>query len=74
MKAVAANGTRVLITVEDGGEGVPQELESRLFEPFVTSKARGNGLGLSVSRQICLDHGGDLRHGGHSRFEVNLPC
>jgi signal transduction histidine kinase len=68
------DAAQAIITVEDGGDGVPVALEPRLFEPFVTGKARGNGLGLTVSRQICLDHGGDLRHRGRSCFEVNLPC
>lgn len=52
---------RVAVSVRDTGPGVSAAVRSRLFEPFVTDKAAGHGLGLSVSRQICIEHGGELR-------------
>ncbi len=48
------------IWVEDNGAGVPAELGARLFEPFVSAKPSGVGMGLSISRKIARAHGGDL--------------
>jgi signal transduction histidine kinase len=62
------------IHIQDSGPGVEQKMQDKLFEPFVTSKARGHGLGLSIARQICADHRGSLKYNGRSHFEVSLPC
>jgi signal transduction histidine kinase len=66
----------ILITVEDSGPGISQSVASRLFEPLVTSKASGMGLGLSLSRSMLRTQGGDLwvepsRLGG-TRFVIRL--
>jgi signal transduction histidine kinase len=50
----------VQISVRDRGMGIPPELLDRLFQPFVTSKPQGLGLGLSISRTIVAAHGGRL--------------
>jgi len=66
----------VLIEVEDTGPGIPREIRDRLFEPFVTAgKDHGLGLGLALSRQIVLDHGGDMwaEPAAGARFIVRLP-
>ena len=55
------SGRQVLVRVEDTGPGIPDDLRARLFQPFVTAgKKNGLGLGLALSRQTLLDHGGDL--------------
>jgi signal transduction histidine kinase len=48
------------LRVVDNGPGVPESIRERLFEPFVTGKPSGVGLGLAVSRRIVRAHGGDL--------------
>jgi signal transduction histidine kinase len=77
LAAERQNGA-VLVSVEDTGSGIPEAVAPRLFQPFVTSgKRNGMGLGLALSRQTVLDHGGDLwvdknpRHG--ARFMMRLP-
>jgi CheY-like chemotaxis protein len=47
--------------VEDNGPGVPEEIRPTIFEPYSSTKGRGRGIGLSISRQIALAHGGELR-------------
>ena len=66
------------IEVEDnGGPGVAPDIVERLFEPFETTKRRGMGLGLSLSREIVKAHGGRLwldRTGATgSKFVLELP-
>jgi signal transduction histidine kinase len=79
MLAVTAfrQGDAVCIQFRDHGEGVPPALLERLFEPFVTTKPGGTGLGLAVTREIILNHGGDLRvvnePAGGANFTVTLP-
>jgi two-component system, NtrC family, sensor histidine kinase HydH len=68
---------RVEVEVTDTGAGIPNDLLPRLFEPFVSTKDTGLGLGLVVSRRIVEDHGGtinaDERPGGGARFRITLP-
>jgi signal transduction histidine kinase len=66
----------VLIEVEDTGPGIPLAIRDRLFEPFVTAgKDHGLGLGLALSRQTVLDHGGDMwtEPARGARFVISLP-
>jgi len=53
-----ANGT-ARITVSDNGIGLPED-RSRLFEPYVTTRAKGTGLGLPIVKKIIEEHGGKL--------------
>lgn len=67
------------ITVEiwDDGPGVPDDLAAHLFDPFVTGKARGTGLGLSLVAKIVNDHGGVVDFQNQPRgtvFRVSLPA
>jgi two-component system nitrogen regulation sensor histidine kinase NtrY len=60
--SLGREGEWTLVTVADDGPGVAPAIRSRLFEPYVTTKrvGEGMGLGLAISRKILLDHGGDL--------------
>lgn len=60
----------------DSGSGIPQLVMERIFEPFVTSKEHGTGLGLAVSRRIVQDHGGSITACNQAQgaiFTVELP-
>lgn len=67
------------ITVEDHGNGIPPELQSKIFEPFFSTKPKdiGTGLGLSISYGIVKEHHGDLsfdtEQGKMTRFVLDLP-
>ena len=68
----------VVIDVRDTGPGIAPEIRDRLFQPFVTArKTTGLGLGLALSRQAVMDHGGDMwAHPAHTRgacFSFRLP-
>ena len=66
----------MLIAVEDTGPGIPAGIRDRLFEPFVSAgKSHGLGLGLALSRETVLDHGGDMwaEPAAGARFVVRLP-
>ncbi|MEZ5404133.1 MAG: HAMP domain-containing sensor histidine kinase [Bryobacteraceae bacterium] len=69
---------RVEIDVADTGPGIPRELREQLFQPFFThGKKNGLGLGLALSRQTILDHGGDMwiadDDGPGATFRIRLP-
>jgi two-component system NtrC family sensor kinase len=76
--AIAARGGEAEVQVSDSGEGIAPEARERLFEPFLTTKPRGTGLGLAVSRAIARAHGGDLvagdAPGGGARFALRIPA
>jgi signal transduction histidine kinase len=64
------------VEVRDTGPGIPESVRARLFQPFVTSGKNGLGLGLALSRQTLLDHGGDLwaeSNGTGAHFHIRLP-
>ena len=69
-------GEWVRIEVEDTGPGIPGKIRDRLFERFVTAdKENGLGLGLSVSRQTIVEHGGNMwvEPAAGARFVIRLP-
>jgi len=73
------NNGRVEIRVADNGNGIPQKVVDKIFQPFFTTKptGQGTGLGLSLSYDIVKAHGGEIkletREGEGSAFIIQLP-
>jgi two-component system, NtrC family, nitrogen regulation sensor histidine kinase GlnL len=73
-------GTRIalplMVAVEDNGPGIPEAIRSSLFEPFVTTKVSGSGLGLAMVATVVAEHGGVIRverERGHTVFRMFFP-
>ncbi len=68
---------QMVVEVEDTGPGISDEIAARLFQPFVTSKASGMGIGLSISKRIVEAHRGDIsarrNENGGTTFRFTLP-
>jgi signal transduction histidine kinase len=82
LRHIMLSGSRsdgdVLLRVEDSGAGVSAEVTANLFEPFMTSKVDGMGLGLAISRSLLRAHGGDLSYepsvaSGGACFIIRVP-
>lgn len=70
------DGLRYTWEVRDRGAGVPEELRSRIFQPFFTTREKGSGLGLPLANKIVEAHRGTLslhRHDGQTVFTIQLP-
>ena len=68
----------VSVEVADTGPGISDEIAERLFQPFVTTKAGGMGIGLSISKRIIESHGGEIgvvrNADGGATFRLTLPA
>jgi two-component system sensor histidine kinase HydH len=75
--AKSGSGEFLLLRVQDTGPGIPANELGDIFDPYFTTKAEGNGLGLWIAQQIAVAHGGDLRAenapGGGAAFTLTLP-
>src|SRR5574343_1217144 len=71
------NGRHARLLIDDNGPGCPVELLPRIFEPYVTTKARGTGLGLPIVKKIVEEHLGTIEIGnapnGGGRIDIRLP-
>jgi signal transduction histidine kinase len=73
-------GNKVLVSVKDNGNGIPEHIKEKIFQPFFTTKptGQGTGLGLSLSYDIVKAHGGELKvetkEGDGSEFSIKLPA
>ena len=66
----------LVVSVQDNGGGIAEELRTHLFDPFVTTKSNGSGLGLALAAKIVGDHGGVIEFDSEPRrtvFKVMLP-
>ena len=74
--AVAPRDGRIRLSVSDAGAGVPADIGPKVFEPFVTTKQDGVGLGLALTKRIVEDHGGLIGYDstpGGTTFWIELP-
>ena len=77
--ATKRTADRVLIIVQDNGNGIPQGIVDKIFQPFFTTKptGQGTGLGLSLSYDIVKAHGGEIKvetkEGEGTEFIILLP-
>jgi signal transduction histidine kinase len=66
-----------MIRISDNGPGVPDAIQSKILEPFFTTKEDGTGLGLSIANRIVQEHGGRLdiqsKEGNGSTFIISIP-
>jgi PAS domain S-box-containing protein len=73
---VVENG-KLQITVSDTGVGIPEEIQSKVFEPMFTTKAKGQGLGLAVAKRLTKSLGGNItfesQEGKGTKFTIELP-
>ena len=78
VRTTSINGSKLLVEVQDSGSGIaPQKLES-IFDPFITSKQDGLGIGLAICRSIIDRHGGRIwaanNPNGGATFSITLPA
>ncbi len=72
-------GNKVMISVKDNGNGIPDSIKEKIFQPFFTTKptGQGTGLGLSISYDIVKAHGGEIKMqskiGEGTEFSIQLP-
>lgn len=75
--SVTVDDTAVSVSVMDNGTGIPADLLGKIFDPYVTTKTKGSGLGLMVVRRIVQRHGGTIQCASHEGegtcFTVRLP-
>ena len=72
-----SNEDRLLLSVSDNGEGVPEDKREEIFTPFFTTKTKGTGLGLAICRRIAESHQGRLfvedAEAGGAKFTLEIP-
>ncbi len=76
IKLPAHKGPVLEVRITNDGEPVPQRIRDHLFEPFVTAKARGNGLGLALIQRVVQEHHGQVKlqsEAGRTSFILHLP-
>jgi len=70
--------SQILLTVENDGVPVGDDIAARMFDPYISSKSGKDnmGLGLAIVKKVVLEHGGEIRYqerAGHPAFVISLP-
>jgi signal transduction histidine kinase len=77
IKSEAPDPDRVVVSIADTGIGIPEENAGKIFEPLFTTRAKGIGLGMAITKTFVEGHGGTIEvqsePGKGSTFSVNLP-
>lgn len=75
--STASTGTEFILTVSDNGSGIQENVLARIFEPYMTTKTKGTGLGLPIVKKIVEEHGGRIsienKSSGGTQVIVSLP-
>lgn len=75
--SIWSDGASVFMTISDNGPGIPEDYQKNLFEPFVTHKKEGTGLGLPICKRIAEAHNGSISFTSTSQtgttFSITLP-
>lgn len=65
------------ISFQDTGNGIPEDMQARIFEPFFSTKEEGIGLGLPIAQRIVEEHGGEIsvesKPGQGTSFTISIP-
>lgn len=74
---ILSKGDKIVIEIEDNGQGIPEEMRAKIFVPYFTTKGTGTGLGLAMVKQIIENHAGsiyfDSEEGKGTIFTITLP-
>ena len=69
---------KIVVSIEDTGEGIPAENRQKVFEPFFTTKSHGTGIGLPLAKKFVERNGGSIRiadsRSGGAKIDVTFPC
>jgi nitrogen fixation/metabolism regulation signal transduction histidine kinase len=72
-----SEGEQLVVTIDDDGPGIPPDVAGVMFDPYVTTKRDGTGLGLTIVKKIVMDHNGSIEAGkgplGGARIKLVLP-
>ena len=74
---LATTDNNIVITVTDNGNGIPTEIQEKIFKPNFTTKSTGMGLGLAIVNNIILEHNGEIsfttKENEYTTFSIKLP-
>lgn len=75
--SVRSDATTLIVDIDDDGPGIAETVRDQIFDPYVTTKHDGTGLGLTIVKKIIVDHGGTIdaliSPLGGARFQIRLP-
>ena len=71
---ISQSDSKIIIVIQDSGEGIPKNIFSKIFDPLVSSKQMGTGLGLSTTKHVIEQHNGTITaQNNPTRFTITMP-